>query len=88
MEPFEQIIALKFLGLSLREVRGVLVRSDLGLWTALRLQIKDLEEKQALPSRAIHAIRSAELAIEPGKSAAPAPPQIKPPSPSFRMAPA
>jgi hypothetical protein len=59
MEPFEQIIALKFLGLSLREVRGVLVRSDLGLWTALRLQIKDLEEKQALPSRAIHAIRSA-----------------------------
>ena len=73
LEPLEQIIALKFLGLSLREVRGVLVRSDLELRNALRLQIKDLEEKQALPSRAIHAIHSAELVIEPGKSAAPAP---------------
>jgi len=54
----------------------------------LRLQIKDLEEKQAVPSRAIHAIRSADLAIEPGKSAAPPPPPIKLPSPSFRVAPA
>jgi hypothetical protein len=58
------------------------------LRNALRLQIKDLEEKQAVPSRAIHAIRSADLAIEPGKSAAPPPPPIKLPSPSFRMAPA
>jgi hypothetical protein len=88
LEPLEQIIALKFLGLSLREVRGVLVRSDLELRNALRLQIKYLEEKQALPSRAIHAIRSAELAIKPGKSAAPAPPPIKFPSPRFRVAPA
>ena len=32
----EQIIALKFLGLSLRKVRGVLVRSDLELRYALR----------------------------------------------------
>jgi MerR family transcriptional regulator, thiopeptide resistance regulator len=72
LERLEQIIALKFLGLSLREIRGVLNRSDLELRNALRLQIKALKERQALLSRAIHAIRSAELAIEPGKSAAPA----------------
>ena len=76
LERLEQIIALKFLGLSLREVRAVLDRSDLELRNALRLQIKALEEKQALLSLAIHAIGSADLAIEPGKSAAPAPQPI------------
>jgi len=71
LERLEQIIALKFLGLSLREIRSVLDRSDLELRNALRLQIKALEEKQALLSRAIHVIRAAEQAIEPRKSAAP-----------------
>jgi len=72
LERLEQIIALKFLGLSLREIRSVLDRSDLELRNALRLQIKALEEKQALLSRAIHVIRATEQAIEPGKRAAPA----------------
>lgn len=76
LERLEQIIALKFLGLSLREIRSVLDRSGLELRNALRLQIKALEEKQALLSRAIHVIRAAEQAIEPGKSAAPAPQPI------------
>jgi hypothetical protein len=72
----EQTIALNFLGLLLREIRSVLGRSDLELRNALRVQIKTLEERQALLSLAIHAIGSADLAIEPGKSAAPAPQPI------------
>jgi hypothetical protein len=66
----------------------VLDRSDLELRNALRLQIKALEEKPALLSRAIHTIRFAELAIEAGKSAAPAPPPIRLPSPSCQVVPA
>ena len=76
LEPLEQTIALNFLGLLLREIRSVLGRSDLELRNALRVQIKTLEERQALLSLAIHAIGSADLAIEPGKSAAPAPQPI------------
>jgi DNA-binding transcriptional MerR regulator len=71
LELLEQIIAPKVLALSLREV-PVLDGSRKALW----LQIKAFEEKQALPSRAIHAIRSAELAIESGKRAAPAAPPL------------
>jgi hypothetical protein len=57
----EQIIALKFPGLSMRETRCVLGRGDLELRNALRVQIKALEERQTLLSLAIHAIRSADL---------------------------
>jgi hypothetical protein len=60
----EQIIALKFPGLSMRETRCVLGRGDLELRNALRVQIKALEERQTLLSLAIHAIRSADLASD------------------------
>jgi hypothetical protein len=63
----EQIIALKFPGLSMRETRCVLGRGDLELRNALRVQIKALEERQTLLSLAIHAIRSADLATFPLK---------------------
>jgi DNA-binding transcriptional MerR regulator len=72
LERLEQIVALKFLGVPLKQARALLDRSDLELQDALRLQIAALEEKQQLLARALSAIRTAEQSIEPGKSAAPA----------------
>jgi DNA-binding transcriptional MerR regulator len=72
LERLEQIIALKFLGVPLKQIKGVLDRAALELPDALRLQRKALEEKQALLSCAIRAIRAAEEALVPGKPADPA----------------
>ena len=72
LERLEQIIALKFLGVPLKQIGAVLDRAALALPEALRLQCKALEEKQVLLARAIRAIRAAEEAIEPGKPADPA----------------
>ncbi|HEV3333149.1 MAG TPA: MerR family transcriptional regulator [Bryobacteraceae bacterium] len=72
LERLEQIIALKFLGVPLKQIKGVLDRAALELPDALRLQRKALEEKQALLARAIRAIQAAEAALVPGKPADPA----------------
>ena len=72
LERLEQIVALKFIGLPLREVRTILDRTDLELQDALRLQIQALEEKQLMLGRAIRAIRAVQQALEPGKTPAPA----------------
>lgn len=72
LERLEQIIALKFLGIPLRQIRVVLDRAALELPDALRLQRKALEEKQVLLARAVRAIRAAEEALEPGKPVDPA----------------
>jgi DNA-binding transcriptional MerR regulator len=68
----EQIVALKFLGLPLRQIKAVLERAALELPDTLRLQRTALEEKQALLTRAIRAIQAAEESLEPGKPANPA----------------
>jgi DNA-binding transcriptional MerR regulator/uncharacterized damage-inducible protein DinB len=68
VETLEQIVALKFLGLPLKQIAAVLKRAA-QLPNALRLQRKALEEKQALLGRAIRAIRAAEESLESGKPA-------------------
>lgn len=52
----EQIVALKFLGLPLKEIAAVLERPALKWRDTLRLQRQALEERQELLGRAIHAI--------------------------------
>jgi MerR family transcriptional regulator, thiopeptide resistance regulator len=71
LERLEQIVALKFLGLPLKQIKVVLERAPLELPDALRLQREALEQKQQLLARAIRAIREAEMAITPGKAADP-----------------
>jgi DNA-binding transcriptional MerR regulator len=72
LERLEQIIALKFLGVPLKQIKIVLDRPALKLPDTLRLQRKALEERQQLLSRAIRAIRLAEGALESGKATEPA----------------
>lgn len=69
LETLEQIIALKFLGLPLKEIGVVLKRPALTLPDTLRLQRQALEHRRELLGRAIRAIRAAEEALESGKSA-------------------
>jgi DNA-binding transcriptional MerR regulator len=64
LERLEQIVALKFLGLPLKQIRHLLVREADDLPTALRMQRAVLEKKRRLLDRAIRAIRDAER--EPG----------------------
>lgn len=69
LETLEQIVALKFLGLPLKEIGAVLQRPALRLPDTLRLQRQALEDRQELLGRAIRAIRAAEDALESGKPA-------------------
>jgi DNA-binding transcriptional MerR regulator len=72
LERLEQIVALKFLGLSLRQIKTVLERTALALPEALRAQRKAIEEKQVLLARAARAIQAAEESMAAGKPADPA----------------
>jgi DNA-binding transcriptional MerR regulator len=72
LERLEQIVALKFLGLPLKQIKVVLDRAELELPDALQMQRKAIEEKQVVLCRALRAIRAAEEALEPGKPADPA----------------
>jgi DNA-binding transcriptional MerR regulator len=65
----EQIVALKFLGLPLKQVRVLLDRDALRLPDALHMQRMVLEEKRRLLERAIDAIVKAEKIIESGQPA-------------------
>jgi DNA-binding transcriptional MerR regulator len=69
LETLEQIIALKYLGLPLKEIGAVLKRPAMKLPDTLRLQREALEERHALLGKAIRAIRSAEEAMASGKPA-------------------
>jgi len=69
MERLEQIVALRFLGIPLKQIKTLLDRSALDLPDALRLQRRVLEDKRLLLDRAIGAIREAEEAMRPGKPA-------------------
>ncbi len=69
LERLEQIVALKFLGLPLKQVKAVLDRAEVALPEALRMQRRALEEKHALLGNLIRAVRAAEEAAEPGNPA-------------------
>jgi DNA-binding transcriptional MerR regulator len=60
LEIVEQIVALRFLGLSLRQIRAILACGGMELRHALALQRRALERKQRLLGCAIAAIREAE----------------------------
>lgn len=62
----EQIVALKFLGIPLKQIRTVLERNPRELPAALRRQRVSLEKKRDLLSRTIDAIRLAEESFRHG----------------------
>lgn len=64
LERLEQITALKFLGLPLKQIASVLDHPPLELPDALRLQRRVLEEKQRNLATAIAAIRQSEATID------------------------
>jgi MerR family transcriptional regulator, thiopeptide resistance regulator len=72
LDRLEQIVALKFLGLRLRDIRTALDRTPEQLPEALRMQRRALEEKKAQLARAIRAIEAAEGAVASDPSAGPA----------------
>ena len=72
LERLEQIVALKFLGMPLKQIKVVLERTALALPEALRAQRQAIEEKQVLLARAVRAIQAAEESIAEGKAADPA----------------
>jgi len=67
LERLEQIVALKFMGLPLRQIRELLGRNALDLASALSSQRRVLEEKRRLIGYAIDAIREAESSLEAGE---------------------
>ena len=69
LERLEQIVALKFLGLPLKQIRILLERDPLQLPEALRMQRTILEEKRRLLDRAIGAIANAETILQSGQPA-------------------
>ena len=69
LERLEQIVALKFLGLPLKEIRVLLDRNAMELPDALGMQRRVLEGKRKLLEQAIHAIQEAESAMRAGQPA-------------------
>jgi len=67
LERLEQIVALKFLGLPLQQIKILLDRDPPMLPEALQVQLTILEKKRQLLDGAIGAIRDAVSAIQAGK---------------------
>lgn len=65
LERLEQVVALKYLGMSLRQIRALLGGGTFGLKDALHMQRRLLTEKRQMLDRAIQAIKEAERAPEP-----------------------
>src|SRR5579884_704937 len=59
LERLEQIVALKFIGLPLKQIKSLLDRNPVGFSDALRIQRTALEDKRRLLDSAIHAIQQA-----------------------------
>jgi MerR family transcriptional regulator, thiopeptide resistance regulator len=66
LERLESIIALKFIGLPLKQIRAVLGGDNLDLGCALRAQLDALEEKKRRLEAAINTVHSAEAALQSG----------------------
>jgi DNA-binding transcriptional MerR regulator len=71
LERLEQIVALRYLGVPLKEVKTLLERDAIRLPAALRAQRVVLERKRLLLDGTIEAIGKAERLLEEGKPAAP-----------------
>ncbi|HEX3747927.1 MAG TPA: MerR family transcriptional regulator [Bryobacteraceae bacterium] len=71
VERLEQIVALKFLGMPLNQIKTVLEGSAVALPEALRMQRRGIEQKQALLAAAVRAIQAAEESLAAGKAADP-----------------
>ena len=69
LERLEQVVALRFLGLPLRQIKALLDRDPLRLTDALLVQLTVLEEKRQLLDRAIGAIRDGVHGTPPDKPA-------------------
>jgi DNA-binding transcriptional MerR regulator len=69
LERLEQIVALKFLGFPLKQIKSVLDRDSRSLGGALRAQRRALEEKRRKLDQAIVLIADAERSIQPGRAA-------------------
>ncbi len=69
LERLEQIVALKYLGIPLKQVRRLFQRSGPGLHQALQMQRRVLEEKRRMLDSAIGAIHEAEKAASSGGGA-------------------
>ena len=67
IERLEQIVALKFLGLPLKQIKTLLDRQPLTLPDALRMQRQVLEDRKRLLDAAIEAIRQAEERLAAGE---------------------
>src|SRR5262245_22523819 len=67
LERLEQVVALKFLGLPLQQIKTLLDREPLRLPDALQVQLAILEEKRQLLDRAIAVIRDAVNTAQVGK---------------------
>ena len=72
LERLEQIVALKFLGIPLKQIRMMFQRGTNGRSESLRMQRRVLEEKRRLLDSAIRAIEEAEKATPPGNRPDPA----------------
>ncbi len=72
LERLEQIVALKFLGFPLQQIKAVLDRAPLKLPEALRMQRQALAEKQKLLARAMKALAAVEKVLDSGQTATPA----------------
>ena len=67
LERLEQIVALRFLNLPLKEIRKLLDQRDHGLAEALKAQRLALEDRRRSLDHAIHAIQDAERAVDSGQ---------------------
>jgi len=66
LERLEQIVALKFLGIPLKQIRQMFERSTSAMSDSLQMQRRVLEEKRRLLDSAIRAIEEAEKSTAPG----------------------
>jgi MerR family transcriptional regulator, thiopeptide resistance regulator len=69
LERLEQITALKFLGIPLKEIKLLLKHGPLALADSLHMQREALGEKRKLIDRAVAAIEAAERVIQSGQAA-------------------
>jgi MerR family transcriptional regulator, thiopeptide resistance regulator len=69
LERLEQIVALKFLGFPLKQIKTMLDRDSRSVGAVLRAQRRALEEKRRRLDQAIGVIADAERSIRPGGAA-------------------
>src|SRR5207237_8568274 len=67
LERLEQIVALKFLGIPLKQIRRMFQRGTSAMSDSLQMQRRVLEEKRRLVDSAIRAIEEAERDAAPGR---------------------